>query len=173
MYQLQTAASKVVASLGVIALVVVSHGAFYFYGQHTGKNIVRAAWNTEKAQYTLAIETKTGEYAKKRDALLLNIQQLEQKVKDNEQAHVKALAAVNDDYATRLRTHQERASLYQRAARGSEAKQRALADHAAELDRTVVEGRRLVGELRATLGLREQQIQRLNEERQHERNYIN
>lgn len=169
MYQLQTATTKVVAALGVIALVVVSHGAFYLYGRHNGKDIVQTSWNADKLKHNAAIEHQKGIFKVKEDVYLTNIADLAKKVLEDEKAHQDALAAVNRDYAARLRSHEERASIYQRAARGNEAKRNALANHAAELDRTIVEGRQVVGELRATLGLREQQIQRLEEECRHER----
>ena len=61
-----------------------------------------------------------------------------------------------------LRQSQERAKLYQRYSQADRVKQEYLARHAAELDRCIVEGRKVVKELRATIELRDRQIVELS-----------
>lgn len=168
MFQLQTVFSKVLAYLGVAALVALSYGAVYLWGSSNGKAIIQQAWNFEKAQYALATEKQEGVFAAKRANYLAQISTLERKVDEDAKKHTQALTAVAADYSARMRSHEARMSAYQRAAAGDEAKRKALADHAGELDRSLTEGRQLVGELRATLELRERQIQRLSEERENE-----
>ena len=57
-----------------------------------------------------------------------------------------------------MRNHQERAELYKRKAEGSEVERGSLASHAAELDRSLEEGRRVVKDLRTTVEQRDTEL---------------
>lgn len=48
--------------------------------------------------------------------------------------------------------------MYRRKAEAGEAESRDLANHAAELDRSIVEGKRVAAELAATVRLRDEQL---------------
>lgn len=98
-------------------------------------------------QLVLAHQLKEKEYA---DA----IQQAEKDAQDR-------VAAVHSDYAKRLLLAEDRAKVYQRRANGSQAEREHLARYAAELDRTVEEGRSLVRELGETIRQREVTIRAL------------
>lgn len=78
-----------------------------------------------------------------------------------ETAHAKAMADLRADLDGRLQLATTRQGIYQRQAQGTAAERNYLASHAAELDRSLEEGRHLVGELKATIGQRDSAIRAL------------
>ena len=78
-----------------------------------------------------------------------------------EKVYALDIAGVRAEYSSRLLLSEKRAGIYQRQARGSTSEQERLAAHAAELDRSLEEGRQLVGELKATIGQRDSAIRAL------------
>lgn len=81
-----------------------------------------------------------------------------------EKEHAEALAALRADLTGRLQLATTRQGIYQRQAQGSSAERDRLASHAAELDRTLEQGRSLVRELRETVGQRDATIRLLSEQ---------
>lgn len=75
--------------------------------------------------------------------------------------HRQTLADSRNRFAQRLRSAEDRAVGYQRLSEASAAERTYLASHAAELDRSLEEGRQLVFELRQTLGLCEVRVSTL------------
>lgn len=78
-----------------------------------------------------------------------------------QKAYTLDVAGIRADYEHRLLLSTTRAGIYQRQAKGSASEQERLAAHAAELDRSLEEGRQLVGELKATIGQRDSAIRAL------------
>lgn len=78
-----------------------------------------------------------------------------------QKAYTLDLAGIRAEYDSRLLLSEKRAGIYQRQAKGSTTEQERLATHAAELDRSLEEGRQLVGELKATIGQRDSAIRAL------------
>lgn len=78
-----------------------------------------------------------------------------------QKAYTLDLAGIRAEYDSRLLLSEKRAGIYQRQAKGSSTEQERLATHAAELDRSLEEGRQLVGELKATIGQRDSAIRAL------------
>ena len=64
-------------------------------------------------------------------------------------------------YANELLKSEQRAELYKRYSEADKAKQRALAEHAARLDRSLTEGRELVKQLTETIRTRDAQLRAL------------
>lgn len=79
-------------------------------------------------------------------------------------AHAKALADLRADLDGRLQLATTRQGIYQRQAQGSTAERNYLASHAAELDRSLEQGRSLVRELGETLRQRDSTIRSLSEQ---------
>lgn len=77
--------------------------------------------------------------------------------------HEDTINALNSGYSDRMRNMQKRIQEYARITEGSSAKCRDLADHTAQLDRTLEEGRHLVGELRAGIEFRDNQLKKVGE----------
>lgn len=78
-----------------------------------------------------------------------------------QKAHITAVAGIRAEYDGRLLNSEKRAGIYQRQAKGSISEQERIAAHAAELDRSLEEGRSLVEELKATIGQRDSAIRAL------------
>lgn len=89
------------------------------------------------------------------------IQEIRDGWSEAEKAYALDIAGVRAEYSSRLLLSEKRAGIYQRQARGSTSEQERLAAHAAELDRSLEEGRQLVGELKATIGQRDSAIRAL------------
>ena len=64
-------------------------------------------------------------------------------------------------YANELLKSEQRAELYKRYSEADKAKQRALAEHTARLDRSLTEGRELVKQLTETIRTRDAQLRAL------------
>lgn len=64
-------------------------------------------------------------------------------------------------YANELLKSEQRAELYKRYSEADKAKQRALAEHTARLDRSLTEGRELVKQLTETIKTRDAQLRAL------------
>lgn len=149
----------------LLTCVIVSTGwAAYHFGYTRGTTEVRLAWEQAKA------ETRA-----EHDALVLELSQqvethrVEQERIAHELAKARedadlAIAGVRLTYEQRVLQSTRRATLYQRQAQAGAVAQRNLASHAARLDRALEEGIGLVGELQATLGLREHQLTLLGQQ---------
>ena len=139
------------------ALVLAVSGSYYVIYQH-GKDVVRAEWEEDTAKRNKAMQDLQDRY----DVLSLDhkakSETYARSLEEQKNAYETRLGELGADTDRRLRLSETRASVYQRQAQGGEAERRNLASHAAELDRTLTEGRLLVAELRATLGLRDKSL---------------
>ena len=154
-----------IKSIAVVCLVLL----FAFTGskivdhiKDLGRAEVLDHWNQEK----LSTKKKVEELQTKLDIQTTKHRQEQQEIADEIAAskiqHERDLAKLASDYSGRLRSSEMRAELYRRQAQSGSIEQDDLASHAAQLDRSLEEGRSLVRELRETLGFRDQQIQSLS-----------
>lgn len=147
-------------ALPVIALAGIFY-AVYSIGSDSGKASVQAEWNIAKEAERLAIQKIKDDYAAREAAYRqVNRSISDELTKTNEQ-HSSAVAAISLGYEQRLRHSTERASIYQRQAEGGTAQCQRLASHAAELDRSLEQGIRLVKEYGATIEQRDGQLKAL------------
>ena len=123
-----------------------------------GRQEVQALWDEEKARNREEIERIQSKLTEKEQAHLIKVQELNDLLSQANVAHAGLVAGLHADYRSRLRDSEARADVYRRQAQGGSTEQDSLASHAAELDRTLTEGRLLVAELRATLGLRDKSL---------------
>ena len=159
--------------LGVILLLYGIGVSIYSTGKQAGIDEVSKEWTQEKLAYQdeiLRIKTLNAgleQDFENREA------EVNKELRNVKASYERTLASNASEHAARLRNHQERADLYERKAQGSEVERRGLASHAAELDRSLEEGRHLVGELQAAIGQRDAQLKLLGEQIITDRELIN
>ncbi|MFV0357744.1 MAG: hypothetical protein ACK5LG_21960 [Bacteroides thetaiotaomicron] len=147
----------IILILGLAASVYL----IYDRGFESGKQEVQDAWDTEKASYKKAMDTLRDQYATLESKVRQDNQRNSDELAEKDKAHAVALERIERDYAGRLQLSEQRARRYQRQAQGGASEQADLARHAAELDRSLEEGRRVVAELSATLRQRDEQLRAL------------
>lgn len=101
-----------------------------------------AAAEVEKLQ--TIISTNTENHRKEVEVITNELQQ-------SQNNHAQALADANRRFVERLRSSETRASRYERLSKASDSDRAYLASHAAELDRTLEEGRYVVYQLGESL----------------------
>lgn len=141
--------------------IIVFFCLFTWFVYSKGKEKVQLEWDREKEtqeQVTKEIQNKYEELYKFHKEYVEYISsQLNTKEKENEER----IADIERKHLDGLRKSEDRASVYRRKAEAGEAESRDLANHAAELDRSLVEGKRVAAELAATVRLRDEQIKAL------------
>lgn len=151
-----------VLAVGVLALAVsLSYYWTYSNGKDAGAKKVYGEWAQHELVRGEAINKLRGEL----DVLVAQ----HKKAQEDYESQLAAataqyeadLSGYRDEYDRRLQLADQRTGVYQRKARGSEAEREDLARHAAELDRSLEEGRVLVRELGATVRQREVTIRAL------------
>ena len=154
--------NEVLAPL-VLGLVLAGIGtlAGYAYGTTTANNKAKLHLKEMETQWNAQIETLRDAAAVRQRDYSTKIGELNGTIQTQADAHKVALAAIADQHAARMRNSENRAAAYHRMSESGAAESAALAAHTAELDRTVEEGRRLVAELRETLGQRDSEITQL------------
>lgn len=145
------------------ALIAGTYAMAFKYGEYTGSTEVSAEWKKENDNRDNAYTALEKKNASEREAH----QQREKELGDELATTNETFQATLDDYRTefagRLLSSETRAGVYQRQANGSAIEQQRLARHAAELDRSLEEGRALVRELGETLGQRDRTIHALGQ----------
>lgn len=153
--------SKVAVSLAVIFVVLA---VTYHVGENAGQRKVMSDW----AEENKLRDDATALLNQRNRNLEHTNQELTTRISDEiaarDKAHAEALVAIRADFDERLRTSATRAGIYQRQAQGSAAERERLASYAAELDRSLEQGRSLVRELGETLRQRDDTIRSLSQQ---------
>lgn len=145
-----------------LLLLFAGSVSLYLLGSHSGAKEVQLEWDLEKAGRD-AVTSVLKERNKHLETESVRLsEENTERLKANEKAYQDALATARTEYDKRLRLSEGRAGIYRQQAEGSASERERLASHAAELDRTLEQGRSLVRELRETLGLRDSQIEALS-----------
>lgn len=134
-------------------LIVIIFLAGYFLGSYSEESSwlkKETAYKEQLLQLQQTIQTKQKEYAE----LSSNIQT---QLADAKRLYEAKLSNVSSSYANQLQQSEQRAKLYQSQATKGEAERRSLASHAAELDKSLTEGRRVVEELTEHIRFRDAQ----------------
>ena len=79
-------------------------------------------------------------------------------LKEKDEKYEKDISSIAAAHADSLRKYKSRADTYQRQAEAGTAEARSLASHAAQLDASLIEGKRVAAELAATVRLRDEQL---------------
>lgn len=152
---------KAAAALLVIAGVLA---VTYSLGKNEGMLEEGGKWKDEKIALDAKVLELTGQVKTLEQTNQLETTRVADELAANEQRHAKALADLAADYTQRLLGSESRANVYKRQSQGSTAERDYLASHAAELDRSLEEGRSLVRELGETLRQRDSTIRSLSEQ---------
>lgn len=158
-------------------LVTLFAGSLIYWVGHSsyraGQRDIQEQWDTEVATYKKAVDTLKDQYATLESNVRIENQRNSDELAEKETAHAVVLAQLNTEYAGRMQLAEQRANRYQRQAKGGAVEQANLARHAAELDRTVEEGRRLVAELSTTLRQRDDQLRAVSQQLVNDRKLLN
>lgn len=145
---------------GAIALGLLAGSLFWAYekGNSHGQEEVTKEWNQEKNLQQTAMNALKDHYAVLEAANRQKTVELTHDLAEAQKTHDVALANAQSDFDKRLLQSEKRADLYKRQTETGSLECRNLASHAAQLDRSLEEGRSVVAELSATLRLRDSQL---------------
>ena len=162
---------KRVAPWALLAVSILGT-VWYIYdaGVDSGSRQVQAKWDDEKTTYKKAMDTLRDQYATLEAKARIDNQRNSDELAEKEKSHAVALVELRREYDGRLLQSDKRASYYQRLAKGGAVEQANLASHAARLDRSLEEGRRMVAELSATLRQRDDQLRAVSKQLENDRN---
>lgn len=161
---------KMLISKGWSYLLVVVLGAtIYFWGNSNGQSTVQKKWDDQKVEDLKATQKLQDKYNALQRNHSYEVGLLTSRLQSAESNYASELARVSSDYDSRMQQSERRASVYQRQAEAGTLECRGLASHAARLDNSLEEGRRLVEELRATVRLRDNQLIELGKQIQADR----
>ena len=159
---------EIVKKLAPWILATLVIGSLIWWVSHTsyvaGQRDIQEQWDAERATYKKAMDTLKDQYATLESKVRIDNQRNSDELAEKELSHAVILARLNSEYAGRMQLAEQRASRYQRQAQGGAVEQASLARHAAELDRTVESGRRLVAELSETLRQRDDQLRAVSQQ---------
>ena len=159
---------EIVKKLAPWILATLVIGSLIWWVSHTsyvaGQRDTQEQWDAERATYKKAMDTLKDQYATLESKVRIDNQRNSDELAEKELSHAVILARLNSEYAGRMQLAEQRASRYQRQAQGGAVEQASLARHAAELDRTVESGRRLVAELSETLRQRDDQLRAVSQQ---------
>lgn len=151
-------------------LLVVALGAtLYFWGNSNGQDTVQKKWDDQKVEDLKAYNKLKGEYDVLNRQHSYEVGALTVRLQTAESNHASELARISSDYDSRMLKSEQRATIYKRQAEAGSTQCTSLASHAARLDGSLEEGRRLVEELRATVRLRDSQLIELGKQIQADR----
>lgn len=158
------AISEIILSLVLtLALSAVGMGIAYLWGKSVASAEAQSYFLQMEKKWQAEIDVLQLEKESAEQEYKTTIGELNDRITDAEAAHKQVIAGLARDYADRMRKSENRAKTYYDMSQAGAAESAALAAHAAELDRTVEEGRHLVAELRETLGQRDKELTQLGE----------
>lgn len=133
-------------------------GASLWGAYSQGQSDIQSKWDAEKVSQATQQKTLQDKYdaLQKMYALLQESSDKALKVKEKE--YEKALADAATHFADGVRKSDNRAEWYRKQAQAGTTEQNRLAEHAARLDQSLVEGKAVAAELAATVRLRDTQI---------------
>ena len=164
---------EIVKKLAPWILATLVIGSLIWWVSHTsyvaGQRDIQEQWDAERATYKKAMDTLKDQYATLESKVRIDNQRNSDELAEKELSHAVILARLNSEYAGRMQLAEQRASRYQRLAKGGAVEQANLASHAARLDRSLEEGRRMVAELSATLRQRDDQLRAVSKQLENDR----
>ena len=164
---------EIVKKLAPWILATLVIGSLIWWVSHTsyvaGQRDIQEQWDAERATYKKAMDTLRDQYATLEAKARIDNQRNSDELAEKEKAYAVALVELQREYDGRLLQSDKRASYYQRLAKGGAVEQTNLASHAARLDRSLEEGRRMVAELSATLRQRDEQLRAVSTQLKNDR----
>lgn len=129
-----------------------------------GRAEVQAMWDKQKLKDLDAAIKLKAEYDAREAQHQATNRRLSNELSQAEKDHALALSEQRAVYDKRLRDSATRSAIYKHQAEAGASGCRDLASHAAELDRSLVEGKAVAGELRSLVELRDTQLLKLGEQ---------
>ena len=164
---------EIVKKLAPWILATLVIGSLIWWVSHTsyvaGQRDIQEQWDAERATYKKAMDTLRDQYATLEAKARIDNQRNSDELAEKEKSHAVALVELRREYDGRLLQSDKRASYYQRLAKGGAVEQANLASHAARLDRSLEEGRRMVAELSETLRQRDDQLRAVSTQLKNDR----
>lgn len=147
-----------------VLVVGIAGWSLYSLGSSNGEAKVYAKWESQKlkdAEYIAELRETISEleWNHRQETTRISYE-----LSQANEAHARSVAALDAEYALRLSDSEKRAEIYQRMSDSGSTQSANLASYAAQLDRSLEEGRRLVKEFRATLEQRDQQLRLLGQQ---------
>lgn len=141
-----------------IGVLMLSCVLSFKAGWNRGTDHIQTKWDAEKIATRLKITRLEQEYSAYEETHKETVRGIAQVLQNYKRKYQDELALIESEYADRVLSSEERANVYKRQSEAGAIERRNLADHAARLDRSLEEGRRLVRELRSALRQREQEL---------------
>lgn len=145
----------------LVALFLASYPLVY----HAGSANMDKAWieryTKVVAQYNAKIDGIKKENDAKEQVFKDKIESIEGQARNDKEEFDRRINELERSYAGSLHDSSKRADIYRSKARASEAERDSLAAHAAELDRSLVEGKQVARSLRYTLEQRDSELRQL------------
>ena len=137
----------------VLALSLLS---WFMYSK--GQGNIQKKWSKEKTEQAIRIALVQDKYDQLLKSHKLFSSQVADTLKEKDEKYEKDISSIAAAHIDSLRKYKSRADTYQRQAEAGTAEARSLASHAARLDASLVEGKRVAAELAATVRLRNEQL---------------
>lgn len=155
---------------GSVKVLLLSLVGVFLYS--AGANSVDRKWLKKELEYTSMInslQNKIGELESEHRKVTEGIRN---QLKLEKETYETKLKSLNAEHAGRLQLSQSRAEVYRRKAEAGSTECGSLASYTTKLDRTLEEGRKLVGELQTTVRLYESQLRLLGDQLQADRELL-
>lgn len=157
--------------LGAILATIVYTGTVFHYGQSYGESTTAEQLASYVAEQQKLASKADNERITAEHALQRANDSYTQKLAELRKDYEDGIVNSNRAHSVRMQQLETRERSYRLMSQATDAERRALADTTAELDRAATEGRYLVGELRRTLALRDEQLIKIGEQILAERKY--
>jgi len=158
-------------ALSSLALVLVM-SACVITGVKQGENNINALWQKEKRERADALLVLNGKIKQQESVHRQETTRIDEQLRKTEDRYEEATSALAAERTQRLRLSDQRAAAYAAQAQAGSDQCRSVASHAAELDRSLEEGRGLVGELKEALGRRDDQLRLLGAQINNDRSLL-
>ena len=137
---------------------VFSLSLFSWFMYLKGQGNIQEKWDREKTEQAIRIALVQDKYDQLFESHKLFSSQVANTLKEKDEKYEKDISSITAAHTDSLRKYESRAASYQRQAEAGTAEARSLASHAAQLDASLVEGKRVAAELAATVRLRDEQL---------------
>lgn len=156
------------AALGLAVLVCIAFLAYTAVIFKYGSSVGRASTAEQLSKYVVAQQRAALEANEKKAELERRLAEITQEhtatLVELRKEHEASIIDSNRTHASRLQQLGEREARYRQLSEATAAECRTLADLTTRLDRTLTEGRQLVGDLRQELALRNKQLEVIGEQ---------
>lgn len=147
---------------GIILLLVIYK--FYLFSYNIGFETCNKDFMEYKHSQLLLVQNLENKYREQEKTYQAKTQDLVQQIEKSKETYNRKLLDFERSYTYRLQQSERRASIYSNMSTGPNNSKLSLVNHTAKLDRTIVEGRQLVAELKAIIELRDSQLRQCGEQ---------